>query len=76
MRTLLLSLLVAAPVALSAISPGPQDDDAKKPAPPGVGDNVPALRLDDHEGKAVQLPAKEAEGFTVLAFFPKAATPG
>ena len=44
-----------------------------------VGQPVPAFRLNDHTGAAVAIAAdsKVTEGtWTVLAFYPKAATPG
>jgi peroxiredoxin Q/BCP len=49
-----------------------------KPAPtkPEVGKPAPIIRLNDHDGKAVQIKANDEERWTVLAFFPKAATPG
>ena len=49
-----------------------------KPAPskPEVGKLAPIIRLNDHDGKAVQIKANDEERWTVLAFFPKAATPG
>ena len=51
--------------------------DAPKQAAkrPEVGKPAPALRLNDHHGNIVELPGKSAN-WTVLAFFPKAATPG
>ncbi len=51
----------------------------EKPAIPEVGKPVPAFRLNDHTGAAVAIApdAKASEGnWTVLAFYPKAATPG
>ena len=52
-----------------------------KPAPglPEIGKPVPAFRLNDHLGSAISIAPdpKATEGnWTVLAFFPKAATPG
>jgi len=42
---------------------------------PEVGKPAPAFRLNDHTGKIVPFGGKH-EHWTVLAFFPKAATPG
>jgi hypothetical protein len=42
---------------------------------PEVGKPAPALRLNDHHGNIVELGGKRAN-WSVLAFFPKAATPG
>lgn len=69
MRTHLLVPLLA----LLAVSV----QDAPRPAPkkPEVGKPAPALRLNDQNGKIVALGGKRAS-WTVLAFFPKAATPG
>ena len=49
--------------------------DGKKPALLEVGKEAPAFRLNDHTGKVVALGGKR-ENWTVVAFFPKAATPG
>ncbi len=62
---------LAALVALAA-----QDDGEKQePRLPEAGSPAPAFRLNDHRGKAVSV-GGESEGWTVLAFYPKAATPG
>jgi hypothetical protein len=51
--------------------------EAPKPAmkKPEIGKPAPAVRLNDHHGNIVELGGKRAN-WTVLAFFPKAATPG
>mgnify|MGYP003578693993 CR=1 FL=1 len=66
-------LLIAPLLALLVV--GLQD--AGKPAMkrPEVGKPAPAVRLNDHHGNIVELGGKRAN-WTVLAFFPKAATPG
>jgi hypothetical protein len=51
---------------------GPQAGAQKKPE---VGKPAPAMRLNDHRGQIVELGGKRAN-WSVLAFFPKAATPG
>ena len=50
----------------------PRDEGQKRPE---VGKPAPTLRLNDHHGEIVELGGKR-ENWTVLAFFPKAATPG
>jgi hypothetical protein len=68
MKILLTSILAL--VALASLAP--QGGAPKKPE---VGKPAPAIRLNDHHGKIVELGGKRAN-WTVLAFFPKAATPG
>ena len=49
---------------------------AEKPSPGlAVGKAAPSFRVNDHRGRAVRIGGK-AKTWTVLAFFPKAATPG
>jgi peroxiredoxin len=48
----------------------PQESSALK-----IGEAAPALRLNDHTGKAIAV-GGESDLWTVLAFYPKAATPG
>ena len=43
---------------------------------PEVGKPAPTVRLNDERGKAVRLGPGADTGWTVLAFYPKAATPG
>lgn len=43
---------------------------------PDVGGAAPDFRLNDQDGKAVQLSKLRESGWTILAFFPKAMTPG
>ncbi|NOT28880.1 MAG: hypothetical protein HOP15_00365 [Planctomycetes bacterium] len=69
MRTLLLAPL------LVLLTTGIQDTTKPAPKKPEVGKPAPALRLNDQGGKIVALGGKRAS-WTVLAFFPKAATPG
>ena len=73
MKPLLTSLAAAAALLLA------QGLQESAPARPEVGDPAPAFRLNDHTGRAVRIaPPKQGEEgrWTVLAFFPKAATPG
>ena len=46
------------------------------PAGPAVGAAAPAFRLNDHTGKAVAVGGGATTAWTVLAFYPKAMTPG
>lgn len=48
---------------------------AREPEVAQVGEALPAFRLNDQEGKAVTI-GGENELWTVVAFFPKAMTPG
>ncbi len=72
MRTaiVVLSLLLQSPVSRQ----DPEPTAAPTPYPE-VGKAAPALRLNDHHGHAVAI-GGAAETWTVLAFYPKAATPG
>ena len=45
------------------------------PEPPEIGAAAPSFRLNDHTGTAVRI-GGEGPTWSVLAFFPKAATPG
>ena len=84
MQTTLLTLFVlgtplAALALLGQASPAPQGKPSEAPTRPQEGDNAPLLRLNDHRGEAVALGGDQSEqsrSWTVLAFFPKAATPG
>jgi peroxiredoxin Q/BCP len=66
---LALAALVAAGVAAAQERPA---------APEGAttGSRAPAFRLNDQDGKAVRLADLHAGGWAVVAFYPKAATPG
>lgn len=44
-------------------------------ARPKVGEPAPAFRLNDHTGQATAV-GGAAQGWTVVAFYPKALTPG
>ena len=71
--------LWALAASLAVLAPLLQDrNQDRKPTtkPPTVGEAVPGIRLNDHTGVAVEIPAGEEDRWTVLAFFPKAATPG
>jgi len=68
----LLALLPPLVLLASVWQAGPRDEGQKRPE---VGKPAPALRLNDHHGAIVELGGKR-ENWTVLAFFPKAATPG
>ena len=73
MKTIALTL--AAALGLFIV----QDAQSGGSAMPGEGDEVPAFRLNDHTGRAVRIAPPEEddeERWTIVAFFPKAATPG
>ena len=69
-----------APIAVLALALAtlvPHQDKAQAPKRPEVGKPAPAIRLNNHVGTAVTVgPEEEDKTWTVLAFFPKAATPG
>ena len=52
-----------------------QDATQEESKIPEVGDTAPTFRLNDQQGKVVEVGGKK-EHWTVLAFFPKAMTPG
>lgn len=49
------------------------DEEARAPA---EGDDAPDFRLNDQTGKALRLSDHAKGSWAVLAFFPKASTPG
>ena len=67
-----LALLVGL-VAAFTLTQDPEP--VRKPAPPKVGDAAPAFRLNDNEGNDVSIGGK-SDTWTVVAFYPKARTPG
>ena len=69
---LVLSSLVL--VSLAWVQPA-QDPATRSAIGPQVGQPAPAFRLNDHTGTAVHVGGK-SKTWTVLAFYPKAATPG
>lgn len=52
-----------------------QAGEGGAPKGPAVGKPAPAFRLNDHQAEVVSLGGKTSH-WSVLAFFPKAATPG
>jgi len=67
-----LTHLALALVAAALIT---QDDGTDESPVAQVGEALPAFRLNDQDGKAVAI-GGESELWTVVAFFPKAMTPG
>ena len=65
----------ALPDLVDAILADPEGRLLVSPDAGRIGKAAPSFRLNDHTGRAVEV-GGEAEGWTVLAFFPKAATPG
>ena len=60
-------LLVAAGLVLAG------DDDVERI---DVGTKAPGFRLNDQHGKALSLAKHGEEAWTIVAFYPKSATPG
>ena len=46
------------------------------PKIPAVGEKAPTFRLNDQTGSAVSVGANEDGAWSIVAFYPKAATPG
>ena len=83
MRTLLLATalplaLLSLPMPARAQAPKPpQPTPAATTTMPTVGSAAPEFRLNDQQGHLVALGAARSDGkWTVVAFYPKAATPG
>jgi hypothetical protein len=70
MRFVLPLLVVGLALAVAAFA------EERPPRDLAVGDKAPDARLNDQGGRAVRLSASWKDGWTVLAFYPKAATPG
>ena len=70
LKKLALALALVLPATLA------QDEAKRGPVLPEVGKPAPVIRLNDHEGRAVRLGPGASERWSVLAYFPKAATPG
>jgi peroxiredoxin len=62
-------------LAVAALAPALQETRSPKVKLVQVGQDAPHFRLNDQAGKAVTV-GGESERWTVLAFFPKAATRG
>lgn len=77
MRTLALPLALAlATLSVRAQQPAPKPTPAPK-ASLEVGAEAPKFRVNDDAGKGVAVGGAQKDGtWTVLAFYPKAATPG
>ena len=69
------SLLLALAASSLALLPNVQRAESKTPPGPKVGEPAPSFRLNDHSGVGVAVGGK-SDRWTVLAFYPKAATPG
>ncbi len=68
-------ILIAVVATLAASYPNVATDAADEPL--RVGDMAPPLTLNDQQGKAVSLKRlREKDTWTVLAFYPRAGTPG
>jgi len=62
-------------VLLGAVAWVAQDAQPEKAGLPKVGDVAPTFRLNDHDGDGVSV-GGPADWWTVLAWYPKARTPG
>lgn len=71
MNTKICASLVAASLAWAAA----QDSAPSVPGLPEVGAPAPTFRLNDHDGDVVSI-GGDADHWTVLAWYPKARTPG
>ena len=71
MKSLILGGLLASTLVLAAA----REEEPEAPPGPAVGQSAPSFRLNDHEGNAVAV-GGERDQWTVLAFYPKARTPG
>jgi hypothetical protein len=60
---------------VALVEPSSRQDQAAASPAAAVGKPAPSFALNDHEGRAVRV-GGEAAGWTVLAFYPKASTPG
>jgi peroxiredoxin Q/BCP len=69
-------LAVAIAALIASLSYGSMARGEGSPAEPEVGKPAPAFRLNDHTGKAVDVGGPATTSWTVLAFYPKAMTPG
>lgn len=67
--------LIQLVIALAAAAIFVQDADEEHPKGPQIGEPAPVFRLNNHEGRAVAI-GGASKTWTVVAFFPKAATPG
>jgi peroxiredoxin Q/BCP len=71
MKHLALGLVLAAAALVL-----PQDhDETANGGPPEVGDAAPVFRLNDHEGQVATVGGANPK-WTIVAFYPKALTPG
>jgi len=69
-----IALLLSA-LTLSLALPRSQGNKPQEPPPLAVGSAAPAFRLNDHHGQTIAIGGKR-ETWTILAFYPKALTPG
>jgi cytochrome oxidase Cu insertion factor (SCO1/SenC/PrrC family) len=69
------ALFGAAALAQEPVRP-PAPPAPAAPAAPVVGAPAPGFRLNDQNGKAVRLADLHEGGWAVVAFYPRAATPG
>lgn len=64
-------------IALAALFPFVSPDEKREPLDgPVVGQPAPTFKLNDHTGRGTAVGPTQDGAWTVLAFYPKAATPG
>ena len=68
MKWILIGTAMLAMVGLAATA----GEDAR----PKVGDPAPSFRLNDQDGKALSLAKATKDAWVILAYYPKADTPG
>lgn len=66
---------IAVAIALAGALSSQDNGEEAGPTIPQVGDLAPVFRLNDHDGDMARV-GGEADDWTVLAFYPKAMTPG
>jgi hypothetical protein len=81
MRIFPVALVLLPALALPSLSllggRGSEDPAADEAPVPAVGEPAPAFRLNDHTGSSAAVGGEREDGkWTVVAFYPKAMTPG
>jgi peroxiredoxin Q/BCP len=72
----LMPCLLLAAALLCAAPPAPAEEATPVPRPLALGDAAPPWRLNDDTGRAAALADAKDKAWVVLAFYPKADTPG
>jgi hypothetical protein len=72
----LLLLTSAGSQPLASAQDAPQVPEAAKPKPVAVGDDAPAIKAQTHTGAPFELASLKGKRAALIAFFPRAFTPG